>query len=434
MGLWKTISKCYQAIERNKNLTQPDIVLITVDCLRKADLDHLLSSASLNRILSYELPNHFANAPFTAGAFKSLFGAELPLDGESSLSISDKSVTLAERLKEVGYQIIGIHSNPLLRDRSFARGFDVYVDVARLVDDFNFLKAGISGLLYAGLEVIRRGLTKARLLYPAQIHARQATPIALEFIRKASNYKPLFVWVHYMDVHFPYGLSCWRFGARSKQKRDRFLNGEVTIQEMSYWRALYLNSLRTIGNTIAFLLSRIVGIRQGRKLNIVLTADHGDAFFEHGFVSHRPFLFDELIHVPVVSNVQLLSQDRKISSHLDLYNDICHLAQIDSVFDSNGDFVHIEVLDDFFNDSGYPIVGCRTLSEKLILSKEGTFLYDLEADPKEQHPIIISAHESNMAYLSYLQERYANLTKQGFNSKSNYDSETAERLRGLGYL
>ena len=33
---------------------------------------------------------------------------------------------------------------------------------------------------------------------------------------------------------------------------------------------------------------------------IVLTADHGDGFWEHGFISHSNLPFEELVHVPLI--------------------------------------------------------------------------------------------------------------------------------------
>ena len=422
-------------------MNKPDIVLVTVDCLRNADVEYVLDSvslqdASIRSALKYKSSNHFSNAPFTAGAFKSLFGGELPLDGESGLRISSGSVTLAEKLQAVGYETIGVHSNPLLRDKSFARGFDIYLDAAGFLEESDWkVRLPFRGYFYAGGEILERIMNKLRIRYHVHVGAWRISKLALALARTTSKRKPMFLWIHYMDAHFPYGLSVRLFGL-NREKRRRFLDEKLPHDEVAYWRKRYLNRLRYIGRNVSVFLKQIPKLRQEHTLSFILTSDHGEGFYEHGFVSHEAFLFDELVHVPVISNVPLLSQKKETASHLDLYWDIVNLASGKrGSAGSKTECVFMEVLDDLVHDNGSPIVGCRNSYCKIILDKKGAIAFDLRVDPQEHNPIPVKNGESPFwEFLLLAQKRYKSVSSRRYNYRRKTSPSIENRLRQLGYI
>jgi arylsulfatase A-like enzyme/Tfp pilus assembly protein PilF len=91
---------------------------------------------------------------------------------------------------------------------------------------------------------------------------------------------PFFLWVHLYDAHDPYEPPepfKTRFAAQP-------YNGEIAYVDSS------------VGKLLTAL--RAQGLYQNSL--IAVTADHGEAFGEHGERTHGIFLYDETIHVPLL--------------------------------------------------------------------------------------------------------------------------------------
>jgi len=118
-------------------------------------------------------------------------------------------------------------------------------------------------------------------------------------------------WNHYMDTHGPYeppgeyetlyhdeGLS--GRDAQSLYQRAIKNPDSITDDERELLIALYDAEIRyndaRIGEFLTELRDR--GILEQSLL--VITADHGDAFGEHGYYEHPRFLHDEITHVPLI--------------------------------------------------------------------------------------------------------------------------------------
>ena len=86
----------------------------------------------------------------------------------------------------------------------------------------------------------------------------------------------VFVWVHLFDPHAPVRAAAGVRGRRSVSRRDR--------------------GRRRRGRPPARRLGRA---RRGRRV-VALTADHGEAFGEHGEESHSLFVYDVTLRVPLV--------------------------------------------------------------------------------------------------------------------------------------
>jgi arylsulfatase A-like enzyme len=112
-----------------------DIVLVVADTLSafnmgcygydKNTTPFLDSLVEENFIVKYG----YSNAPWTVPSHASLFTGDLPCDhGTTSQSVSFDSVSLAEKMKEEGYDTVGITNNPLISPEiGFDRGFDEFL-------------------------------------------------------------------------------------------------------------------------------------------------------------------------------------------------------------------------------------------------------------------------------------------------------------------
>ncbi len=92
---------------------------------------------------------------------------------------------------------------------------------------------------------------------------------ARAYMREASGERPLHLRIHVMDLHMPYR------------------GGEG--------RAGYLRTARSMDGELARFLRELPP-----SAVVILSADHGEAFGEHGTITHGSNLFDEQIHVPLV--------------------------------------------------------------------------------------------------------------------------------------
>ena len=166
---------------------QPNILLVTVDTLRA---DHL-SSYGYPRATSPNIDKLAANGirfdrpvvqwPKTGPSFASILTSTYPKDNgivrKIGIRLPDRFRMLAEILQRQGYATHAVVANgALASDFNFDQGFDSYLETwkidASTGDDPNGAEA-----------VTRKAETVINTLDPA---------------------KPFFLWVHYLDPHFPY--------------------------------------------------------------------------------------------------------------------------------------------------------------------------------------------------------------------------------------
>jgi arylsulfatase A-like enzyme/HEAT repeat protein len=94
---------------------------------------------------------------------------------------------------------------------------------------------------------------------------------------RARGEPPTFFWVHYFDTHEPYGDT--RYGTGDMDRYD----GEISNVDQELDR-----------------LITALGEKLERELVIVISADHGEEFREHGGVYHGSSVFDEQVRVPLL--------------------------------------------------------------------------------------------------------------------------------------
>jgi arylsulfatase A-like enzyme len=127
---------------------------------------------------------------------------------------------------------------------------------------------------------------------------------------------PYFAYVHYIDLHDPYrprppydalfgdtggvydGVDFAAWGAYLDDLRAG--RRRLTPGQVERLGALYDGQLRHVDEQIGRLLAELRGAGLYERSLIVLTSDHGEAFMEHGFISHSAAPYDELLRVPLL--------------------------------------------------------------------------------------------------------------------------------------
>ena len=147
-------------------------------------------------------------------------------------------------------------------------------------------KAGINTESYLGLVFlaerfgIARGFAHEHLLVKGREHAAAATlmrPLTLR-IKKLRRDEAFFGFVHLMEPHEPYD-------------RGRLKEGPPWTR--------YLSEVEVVDRWLSSLL-RLMRTRFRDRGYLIVSADHGEAFGEHGTRFHTKTLYDELLRVPLL--------------------------------------------------------------------------------------------------------------------------------------
>ncbi len=215
--------------------------------------------------------------------------------------LPDWAPTIAERLHAAGYQTAAVVDNTLLEPRTgFADGFESFFQ--RSAMRFAFTFPGLRAIPTLWRELLRESM---QVFYYG---APRLTDQAVARINSAGD-APLFLYVHYMDVHYPYHFH-EEYGPDPKDAEplslqiamDRLRDDHSAVPsagQMRFLRHRYANEIRYVDNSIGRLLAAWKK-RFGNKGVIVVTADHGEEFLEHGELGHGNSLYRELVHVPVI--------------------------------------------------------------------------------------------------------------------------------------
>ena len=122
--------------------------------------------------------------------------------------------------------------------------------------------------------------------------------------------RPFFLFLHLWDVHYDYapsppydrlfdpdysGTSTF-FDFESNEK----INSGMPKRDLAHLVALYDGEIRFTDEHLGRLFAWLEGAGLRDDTIVVVTADHGDEFFEHGQSGHRKTLYEESIRVPFV--------------------------------------------------------------------------------------------------------------------------------------
>jgi arylsulfatase A-like enzyme len=122
--------------------------------------------------------------------------------------------------------------------------------------------------------------------------------------------KRFFLFLHYWDVHYdydsgpPYDTMFDPDYTGTVTGRnfyfDPTINREMPKRDLEHVIALYDGEIRLVDDHLALLRRKLEALGIDGRTVILVTADHGDEFFEHGRKGHHRTLYDEILRVPMV--------------------------------------------------------------------------------------------------------------------------------------
>ncbi|WP_049898917.1 sulfatase [Halococcus agarilyticus] len=278
------------------------VVVLSVDALRADHLScygyHRETSPALNDLAaeSIRFTDAYSASSHTREAVPALLTGAYP-DSAVDEDYRLASETVATTLSERGFATGGFHSNPFVsRAYGFDRGFDTFDDDLHLGQ-------------HRFVALAQRALDKLRNRHYAR--AAEINGRSLDWIDSLAEGQPFFLWNHYMDTHGPYEPPAEYArtyldqpvsdeDAQSLYQRAIADPDSITDEEREQLIDLYDAEIRYNDAGIGAFLDALRERDLLERSLLVVTADHGDAFGEHGYYEHPRYLHEELTHVPLL--------------------------------------------------------------------------------------------------------------------------------------
>jgi arylsulfatase A-like enzyme len=224
-------------------------------------------------------------------------------------------------------------------------------------------------------------------------------------------------------------------------------------RDLEHLVALYDAEIRFTDDILGEILAELDGRGMLDDTVIVVTADHGEEFLEHGSRGHGQTLFDEVLRVPLIvhwrGTIDPLQVVETQVGLIDLMPTLLAIAGAPPRTDIMGrdlsPLLRAEGMADeprlveLHLDSN-DLVGLRTNASKFATSGGERFLhFDLEADRAEQHPLPNRgpAFDAGRAALqARVAKAHANASRRGISGAvpAEVDPRMRERLESLGYI
>lgn len=429
------------------NLPAPDtnVLFIVVDTMGAQYLgDH---SPTIGRLQAegVDFTRAYSTAPWTQPAIASMLTSQMPSEhGVRHIfhTLDRGHTTLAEHMKRRGLRTSGVISHFVIGDEfGYGQGFDRYND-----------------------EPV--GNHRA-------ITSQKVTDVAMAQL-DALRDEPFFLFVHYFDPH-------WYFNHHPQFDQTSDYQGELlpgmdiadlrarrhdlAPEDIGYLEGLYREEIAYTDHHIGRLLDHLATLGLDDDTVVVLTADHGEEFMQHGWIGHTASLHDELIHVPLVIWAPGRFAPRQVAepvSIMDIAPTLLDLQGLEAVAEHRGVSlldvaagqaaapprpIHAEV--SYISPSGWPsgdgqvkryyqtavIMG----DHKLIHDhKAETWqFFDLASDPGEQQDLFERGRADQRPLLDTLhawQVEHTTDWAQELRDELTIDPEAARQLRALGYV
>ncbi len=296
----------------------PNVLLITLDTVRAENLSvygyHRKTTPNLERFAQSGIvfDQALSTASWTLPSHASIFTGQYPhnMSADWMIPLDDEHPTLAESFVQNGYVTGGFVANTGYcgYETGLDRGFIHYQDYRVTI-----------GQMIANSTLARTIFDNFRLRQLVQNDEhlnRQSgdvlTADALSWLaRKPDN--PYFLFLNYYDAHepylppFPYDK---KFGPGRKHGKLSPLhrwNWDPAAGHSNMGEAEVREELDAYDGSLAYLDSHLGHLFQELKINgwldntlVIITADHGEEFGEHGVFDHGNSLYLPSVRVPLI--------------------------------------------------------------------------------------------------------------------------------------
>jgi arylsulfatase A-like enzyme len=366
----------------------PDVLVVVLDAVRGLDTfswpegEFALPFLRKFGKTSVAFPRAVAPATWTVPSVASLMTGLYPWNhGVSALgsgALSSSVPTLAGTMQQAGYSTVLLSANAVISPRTnlssgFERAYwadwwEQFFRIPRTDPPHLSSRTAPSssgsirrrGRPYEAL--LRRGM-RVGLRYPALLQAGNhiaqqfrssppesalrvcpwIEPTLSKILSETPKATPMFAFLHLNDAHEPYyanGSSALRSGAkpRSVGRQDymRVIEGSwrPSDSERESLHHLYVSVLRALDTRIQGIIEHFLEVRGANNSLVVVTADHGQAFGEGGWLFHMVTAEEAVLRVPLLvhfPSAEVSGVARGWASLVDILPTILDLAKIPPV-------------------------------------------------------------------------------------------------------
>ena len=436
----------------------PNVILIVVDTLRA---DHLSCYGKRNQTPAIDalaadgtrFSHAYSQASWTRPSFGTIFTSLYPSSHRAihkSDALPDAVVTLAETMQGAGYATVGFANNinvaPLF---GFQQGFDQYVF---LEPEFFFgaTESAAQLTIYNQLRLIReRFISKKKWVENYYQPADVVSKHGLDWLAGRDPNRPFFMFLHYMEPHDPYFVHPYNGEAYARVANP---NPDPSLADK--YRDAYDGAIRFLDDELGKLFAELKAKGVYEDSLVLLTADHGEEFHEHGGWWHGTTLYDEQLAVPLIvkppgGGAKGVVNDAMVSS-LDVAPTLIAGAGVavpktmvgkplglgaDAPAPRDHSFAESEL-------EGNSLQAYRSGGMKVIHANPGNprglpehQLFNVATDPGEQKDLIATGAEvanKLTADLDAVQRHAESIRVES--SGTSIDAASEERLRALGYV
>jgi len=271
-----------------------NIVLLTMDAARKDILGCYGNKNGLTPFIGtlqdkcIIFTKGQTTGPYTQAAFPGLLTSSYYLEYGKPKGLAPERTLVSEPLQKAGIVTAAFHSNPYISEfLGWNRGWDVFYD-------------SMEDKVEPRIPYIRGHVINAKVTN------------WLSSYTKDREYKPFFLWLHYMDIHEPYlpekkyvNMANPSVTISQDEMYDMFENvllkrdvsdpGKVTLL-----KKLYDIHVREVDTYVQEFFGTLEKLGILEDTIVIMTNDHGDEFNEHGALSHDDKMYSELIDMPLL--------------------------------------------------------------------------------------------------------------------------------------
>lgn len=343
-----------------------------------------------------------AHSSMLTGTYPPTHGVRLN-NGER---LAESNVTLAEMLRDAGYQTGGfVGSFPLEARFALNQGFDTY--------DCRFTKLNDKSVLLG------------------ERTAEEVSRPAVAWLDKHAS-KPFFLFLHYYDAHHPY---------EPPPAYASVCPEDPYAAEIAY-----------VDSWIGHVLERLRQLDAYENTLIIITGDHGESLGEHGEATHGVFVYQSTLRVPLVVRAPGMRRGQEVDGHaslVDIVPTVLDLLGLKPSARIQGRTLRSGLAGDPVSDKRPPIYcesldaatfGCSPLNGLVeghwkYIRAPRQELYDLAGDPGERINVLEKepevAGQLRNRLEAMLQQMEAEAAKPGPTPR---DAEAVKQLATLGYV
>lgn len=287
----------------------PNVLLLILDTVRASHLSVYgyarPTTPGLERFATdaVRFDRAIATAPWTLPSHASIFTGRYPFELRVGYDepLEHDAPTLAEKLSAVGYRTGGFVANTVYGSylHGLDHGFQRYRDYPMSVTEL-FGASTLNRLLMRIWNLATRSYVEAGV--------KDAPVVSGEFTSWLDGIPrghPWFAFLNLFDAHMPYDPPApydLMFATRPPRVRSVYAESrhQRDSSDVQGLRDAYDGAIAYVDAELQRLFGDLEARGQLDNTVVIVTADHGEAFGEHGFLNHGASLYLPEVHVPLI--------------------------------------------------------------------------------------------------------------------------------------